>query len=224
VKDYEKFLMELLHEKQVTTVLDLACGTGDISVRLLEQGFKVTSSDASYDLLKEAIKTRWSRRMEKEFDEWIIEEINWKDVEEITKPEAGFDACILLGSSFSAITPTNKDLQDQIKLLNTFKGLLKPGGTLIIDHMNFDNILRTGNIGQISDISTQIVYVDNKPSSVILDNGIDKISYHPHTLEQFTELLKGTFGEDAEHQLFGDFKIYEENQNSSIYFHVMTST
>ena len=41
VKDYEKFLLDLLHEKQVTTVLDLACGTGDISVRLLEQGFKV---------------------------------------------------------------------------------------------------------------------------------------------------------------------------------------
>ena len=120
--------------------------------------------------------------MEKEFDQWIIEEINWNDLEEgITKPEAGFDACILLGSSFSAITPTNKELQDQIKLLNNFKRLLKPGGILIIDHMNFDNKLRTGNIlsnslnsGNNLDFKTQIVYVDNKPSSVILDNGIDK--------------------------------------------------
>ena len=133
-------------------------------------------------MLKEAIKTRWSRRMEKEFDQWIIEEINWNDLEEgITKPEAGFDACILLGSSFSAITPTNKELQDQIKLLHNFKRLLKPGGILIIDHMNFDNILRTGNIFSNSlnssnnlDFNTKIVYVDNKPSSVILDNGIDK--------------------------------------------------
>ena len=53
---------------------------------------------------------------------------------------------------------------------------------------------------------------------------ISRISYHPHTLEQFTELLKWTFGEDAEHQLFGDFKINEENQNSIIYIHVMTNT
>ena len=31
--------------------------------------------------------------MEKEFDQWIIEEINWNDLEEgITKPEAEFDA------------------------------------------------------------------------------------------------------------------------------------
>ena len=39
--DYHEFLFKLLHEKHVTTVLDLACGTGDISVSLLEQGFKV---------------------------------------------------------------------------------------------------------------------------------------------------------------------------------------
>ena len=68
-----------------------------------------------------------------------------------------------------------------MKLLNNFKRLLKPGGILIIDHMNFDNILRTGNIFSNSlnssnnlDFNTKIVYVDNKPSSVILDNGIDK--------------------------------------------------
>lgn len=37
---------------------------------LLEEGFKVTSIDASDKMLKYALKTRWNRRKETAFDEW----------------------------------------------------------------------------------------------------------------------------------------------------------
>lgn len=37
---------------------------------LLEEGFKVTSVDASDKMLKQALKTRWERRKEQIFDEW----------------------------------------------------------------------------------------------------------------------------------------------------------
>ena len=37
---------------------------------LLEEGFTVTSVDASDKMLKQAHKTRWNRRKEEKFDEW----------------------------------------------------------------------------------------------------------------------------------------------------------
>ena len=37
---------------------------------LLEEGFNVTSVDASDKMLKQAHKTRWNRRKEDKFDEW----------------------------------------------------------------------------------------------------------------------------------------------------------
>ena len=37
---------------------------------LLEEGFTVTSVDASDKMLKQAHKTRWARRKEDKFDEW----------------------------------------------------------------------------------------------------------------------------------------------------------
>ena len=39
---------------------------------LLEEGFKVTSIDASDKMLKYALKTRWDRRKEEAFDQWGI--------------------------------------------------------------------------------------------------------------------------------------------------------
>ena len=40
------------------------------SVMLLEEGFKVTSVDASDKMLKYALKKRWERRKEPAFDKW----------------------------------------------------------------------------------------------------------------------------------------------------------
>ena len=40
------------------------------SIMLLEEGFTVTSVDASDKMLKQAHKTRWNRRKEERFDEW----------------------------------------------------------------------------------------------------------------------------------------------------------
>lgn len=40
---------------------------------LVEDGFKVYSTDASDKMLKYALKERWHRRHEKNFDTWGIE-------------------------------------------------------------------------------------------------------------------------------------------------------
>lgn len=40
------------------------------SMMLVEEGFQVTSIDASDKMLKYALKSRWNRRKEKSFDNW----------------------------------------------------------------------------------------------------------------------------------------------------------
>lgn len=40
------------------------------SIMLVEEGFEVVSSDASDKMLKYALKERWNRRKEKNFDNW----------------------------------------------------------------------------------------------------------------------------------------------------------
>ena len=57
-RNYRDFLVPLLKKKKVDSVLDSACGTGIDSVMLLEEGFKVTSSDASDKMIKVATATR----------------------------------------------------------------------------------------------------------------------------------------------------------------------
>lgn len=52
------------------------------SIMLLEEGFKVTSIDASDKMLKYALKKRWRRRKEEAFDNWgkqIWGERSWEE-------------------------------------------------------------------------------------------------------------------------------------------------
>ena len=84
--------------------------------------------------------------------------------------------------------------------------MLKPGGILIIDHRNYDYILKNGkapkkniyyNSQNIKSIKTQIIYEDNKPRQIVLDYKMDVegdgdfvLSYQPWTLAEFSSLLK----------------------------------
>merc|ERR1712066_518571 len=57
---YKKFLIDQLKKRNCKSILDAACGTGVDSIMLLEEGFTVTSVDASDKMLKQAHKTRWA--------------------------------------------------------------------------------------------------------------------------------------------------------------------
>lgn len=69
-QNYRDFLVGLLRQKGCRRILDVACGTGVDSVKLLEEGFEVVSVDASDKMLKYALKSRWDRRKEPAFDNW----------------------------------------------------------------------------------------------------------------------------------------------------------
>jgi len=119
------------------------------SVLLLEEGFEVVSIDASYQMLKYAEKERWARRNEPGFCNWEIEEGNWLTLPEDIKPflnenEELFDAIICLGNSYSHMLDEYGDQREQKLGLGNFEKCIRPGGLLLIDHRNFDQIIDTG--------------------------------------------------------------------------------
>ena len=59
---------------------------------------------------------------------------------------ATFDAVLCLGNSFAHLPDFEGNLTNQRKALGNFKALLKPGGMLVIDHRNYDEILSSGQV------------------------------------------------------------------------------
>ncbi|CAN8000368.1 unnamed protein product [Ixodes hexagonus] len=257
---YRTFLVDKLRDLRCQRLLDVACGTGIDSVLLLEEGFQVTSVDASDRMLKYALKTRWNRRNEKAFNEWVIEEANWLTLpDDLVKPDGGFDAVICLGNSFSHLPDVAGDGSTHRKAISNFREMIKPGGFLIIDHRNYDHILDHGttpthsiyyNSKYIRDIHTSVMYVDRKPSMVMLDYVMDissldskfdntdseyskkgrlsgepvnnfRLSYYPHRLAEFSRILKDVFGEEAKQEIYGDFKPLDDSYVPAFYIHIL---
>ncbi|XP_040329477.1 glycine N-methyltransferase [Herpailurus yagouaroundi] len=237
--EYKAWLLGLLRQHGCQRVLDVACGTGVDSIMLVEEGFTVTSVDASDKMLKYALKERWNRRHEPAFDKWVIEEANWmtldKDVPQ--PPGGGFDAVICLGNSFAHLPDCRGDQSEHRLALRNIASMVRSGGLLVIDHRNYDHILSTGcappgkNIYYKSDltkdITTSVLMVNNKAHMVTLDYTVQvpgagqdgspglskfRLSYYPHRLASFTELLRAAFGGKCQHSVLGDFKPYKPGQ------------
>jgi len=251
-EEYKSWVVSLLKQQGVQTVLDVACGTGVDSIMLVEEGFKLVSVDASDKMLKYALKERWERRKETAFDQWVIEEANWLTLaDDIEKPGDGFDAVICLGNSFAHLPDFKGDQSDQKLALRNIASMVRPGGILIIDHRNYDYILETGCAPQgkniyyqsdlTQDISTSVLWVNNKPHMITLDYTVQvpipdevqstevskfRLSYYPHRLENFKGLLAEAFGGKLQHSFYGDFKAYiaGESKPPCYFVHVCKKT
>jgi len=210
--NYRNFLVTLLRDKGCKRILDVACGTGIDSIMLVEEGFEVVSVDASDKMLKYALKERWNRRHENGFDKWVIEEANWLTVYNDIKSLVGngFDAVLCLGNSFAHMLDSFGDQREQKRAIQNFRDCVKPGGLLLIDHRNYDNIMNTGstpskciyyNSKHTSDIKTSVLYIEGKPYLITLDYLINigddisefRLSYYPHKLEVFKKKCYKTF-------------------------------
>merc|ERR1712020_466793 len=148
--NYKNFLINTLKEKKCYTILDAAAGTGVDSVMLIEEmgqipAFSLTSCDYSDKMLKYALKLRWERRREQAFFDWTIEEGNWMTLpKDVKTPGAGYDAIICMGNSFPHLIDDHGDFRDHKTCIQNMYDMLKPGGILIIDHRNYDYILKNG--------------------------------------------------------------------------------
>ncbi|XP_032041353.1 glycine N-methyltransferase isoform X2 [Aythya fuligula] len=222
--EYRSWLLALLRQHRCRSVLDVACGTGVDSIMLLEEGFQVTSVDASDKMLKYALKERWERRKEEPFDRWVIEEANWLTLEkDLEKPGDGFDAVICLGNSFAHLPDFKGDQSDHKLALRNIASMVRPGGVLVIDHRNYDHILATGCAPPGKNI-----YYKVPPTEAGASPELSKfrLSYYPHRLEAFTALLKGAFQGKCQHSVLGDFQPYTPGQaHIPCYFiHVVKKT
>lgn len=80
-----------------------------------------------------------------------------------------------------------------------------------------------------TDIKTSVLYVGGKPSLITLDyvikmnneNNEFRLSYYPHKLNRFNQILWDCFGNRMKHNIFGDFKELHENTNPAFYIHVV---
>ncbi|XP_070999593.1 glycine N-methyltransferase-like [Oncorhynchus clarkii lewisi] len=210
-EEYKSWVVSLLKQHGVQRILDVACGTGVDSIMLVEEGFKMTSVDASDKMLKYALKERWERRKERAFDQWVIEEANWLTLtEDVQKPGNGFDAVICLGNSFAH--------------LPDFKVCVP--------------VIFQSDLTQ--DITTSVLWVDNKPHMITLDYTVQvpegpqsspelskfRLSYYPHRIDNFKEILTGAFHGKCEHSVYGDFKTYTPGQSQApcYFIHVVKKT
>jgi SAM-dependent methyltransferase len=77
----------------------------------------------------------------------VIQEANWltlyDDIKDLVR--GGFDAVICLGNSFAHMTDSYGDQREQKQAIRNFEKCVKPGGLLLIDHRNYDNIMETGS-------------------------------------------------------------------------------
>lgn len=127
------FFIDVLKERGAKRVLDVACGTGFHSVRLLEAGFEVVSADGSPEMLAKAFANGRKRghilRTVQADWRWLNRDIHGK-----------FDAVICLGNSFTHLFSEH----DRRKALAEFYAVLRHDGVLILDQRNYDTMLSSG--------------------------------------------------------------------------------
>lgn len=187
--EYTDYMTKVLRDHNVDTVLDAACGTGVDSVLLIEAGFKVKSIDASDKMLKYARKLRWQRHREENlFDDWEIGEGDWLDLDNcedtVHHPEGGYDCVVCIGNSFAHLPDFAGDQSAHKLAISNFHKMLKIGGILIIDHRNYDHIIKHGKLpnsssklyyqgDRIHNIKTSVLHVDGACTMITLDYEID---------------------------------------------------
>jgi glycine/sarcosine N-methyltransferase len=124
------FFIRVLKEHGAKKVLDVATGTGFHSVRLLREGFDVTSADGNPNMLAKAFDNARDRdcllRTAQADWRWLNRDIH-----------DYYDAVICLGNSFTHLHDEN----DRRKALAEFYATLKHDGILILDQRNYDALL-----------------------------------------------------------------------------------
>ena len=127
------FFINILKERGVERVLDVATGTGFHSIRLLKAGFDVTSADGSPEMLAQAFENAKEHGfiMKTLHADW-----RWLSRDVHTQ----YDAVICLGNSLTHLFSE----QDRRKALAEFYSVLQHDGVLVLDQRNYDGILDDG--------------------------------------------------------------------------------
>ncbi|MEX2381041.1 MAG: methyltransferase domain-containing protein [Opitutales bacterium] len=211
-----EFFINELKKRGARRILDVACGTGFHTIRLLRAGFDVISADGSPEMLAKAFANGRDhgyilRTVQADW-RWLNRDIHGK-----------FDAVICLGNSFTHLHSEH----DRRKALAEFYAVLNHDGVLILDQRNYDSMLDHG-------FSSKHVYYycgDNvKAEPEYIDPGLarfryefpDKSVFYLNMFplrKDYTTRLMGDVGFQTIHT-FGDFKETYHDQDPDFYVHV----
>lgn len=198
------FFERILKEKGAKTVLDIASGTGYHTVTLAMNGFNVTGSDGSANMIEKA-KENAERFGKKDVR---LEVAEWTSLS-TTFPNDKFDAIVCLGNAFTHLFNDT----ERCTALNEIYGLLNPGGVAIIDHRNYDSILDNGfsskhssyYLGDTVDIRPVVVSEDGvKFQYSYSDGSIHHLTLCPIRQDYVSNLLTDTGFKSVES--YGDFE------------------
>ncbi|OMI27589.1 SAM-dependent methyltransferase [Bacillus haynesii] len=149
-------------QKERIRVLDLACGTGEISVRLAGKGYDVTGIDISEDMLAQAQYKAAIRQLDIQFLQ--------QDMRELAGHGQEFDAVVICCDSLNYLK-NEKDVFDTFK--NVFS-LLKEGGLLLFDvHSVYKmDVIFPGSTYADQDEEVSVIwqsYAGDEPHSAVHD-------------------------------------------------------
>ena len=211
------FFINTLKKYNVKTVLDMACGTGYDSIRLVKEGFKVKSCDGSQEMVKKSIKNA-----KKEGINLDVIQCDWRNLIDKFKKEQ-FDAIICLGNSFTHLFSE----KDRESVVNQIYFLLNKGGVLIIDQRNYDYILSKGYKSKHKYVycgETIDVDVIHKNDSLVRfkytkkGNGYFTLDLYPIRINEMRALIRKAGFESL--FTYGDFERTFDKNNTDFIQHI----
>ncbi|MGI6113812.1 MAG: class I SAM-dependent methyltransferase [Mahellales bacterium] len=125
------FLRDVFRKHATSSVLDLGCGSGNYSVEFARWGLSVTAVDLDSEMVAKA--------QAKAKDEDLPIEVikgNMLNISDIIKEN--FDGIVCIGNSLVHLSHRHQ-ISKALKEMNT---LLKPGGVLILQIVNYDRVLK----------------------------------------------------------------------------------
>ncbi|ALC81692.1 MULTISPECIES: class I SAM-dependent DNA methyltransferase [Bacillus] len=112
--------------KEKGSVLDLACGTGELTLRLAKNGFEVTGIDISEEMLSVAIQKALAEKLSIDFYN--------QDMRDIAGHENRFDAVVICCDSLNYLT----EEEDVLRTFQEVYHTLSSSGLLLFDvHSNY---------------------------------------------------------------------------------------
>ena len=198
------FFERILGYNGVKKVLDIACGTGFHTVNLALNGFDVTGSDGSANMVEKAKENAGQSGLEHA----RLLEANWTSLSK-SFPGETFDAIVCLGNAFTHLFND----EERRKALAEIYGLLNEGGVAIIDHRNYDTMLDKGftskhlyyYLGETVDARPKLVSEETvRLQYSYSDGSVHHLTVCPIRQEHLTDLLTETGFQFVKR--YGDFQ------------------
>ncbi|MCC7430390.1 class I SAM-dependent methyltransferase [bacterium] len=132
--DWIDFVEEVFAETktQPTTILELACGTGNLTLELAKRGYEVFGTDYSQEMIEIAKEKAGKQKLKANFQKMDMRNLVF---------EQKFDAVLCLFDGINYLT----ELEDLKKTLENAFSLLNGNGILIFDLATETNSLRNFN-------------------------------------------------------------------------------